>query len=64
MHFHLQNEHDVLKCCPFIDEIVEPADPPAIVLKHLDDHLLNASVSKRLTNQEIKYVARRITEGA
>lgn len=69
-HFRLQNERDVLNrfqsrtpfIRPFIDEIVEPADPPAIVLKHLDDHLLNASVSKRLTNQEIKYVARRILE--
>ncbi|BDD57618.1 hypothetical protein MPDQ_002404 [Monascus purpureus] len=69
-HFRLHNERDVLNrfqsrtpfIRPFIDEIVEPADPPAIVLKHLDDHLLNASVSKRLTNQEIKYVARRILE--
>ncbi|RHZ69251.1 hypothetical protein CDV55_103615 [Aspergillus turcosus] len=66
-HFRLQNERDVLKrfqsCTfirPLIDEIVEPADPPAIVLKYLDDHLLHASVSRRLTNQEIKYVARRI----
>jgi hypothetical protein len=31
-----------------IHEIVEPSDPPAIVLKYLDDNLLNASVSKRL----------------
>lgn len=69
-HFRLQNERDVLNrfqsrtpfIRPLIDEIVDPADPPAIVLKYLDDHLLNASVSKRLTNQEIKYVARRILE--
>lgn len=69
-HFRLQNERDVLSrfqsrtpfIRPLIDEIVEPSDPPAIVLKHLDDHLLNASVSKRLTHQEIKYVARRILE--
>ncbi|KAE8362531.1 kinase-like domain-containing protein [Aspergillus caelatus] len=51
-HFRLQNERD----------IVEPSDPPAIVLKYLDDNLPNASVSKRLTNQEIKYVARSILE--
>lgn len=47
---------------PLIDEIVDPSDPPTIVLKHLDDHLLNASVTRRLTGQEIKYVARRILE--
>ena len=70
-HFRLQNERDVLKrfqsrtpfLRPLIDEIVEPADPPAIVLQYLDDHLLHASVSQRLSNQEIKYVARRILEG-
>ncbi|PTU25587.1 hypothetical protein P175DRAFT_0430052 [Aspergillus ochraceoroseus IBT 24754] len=69
-HFRLRNERDVLnrfQCRtpfirPLIDEIVEPSDPPAIVLKYLDNHLLNASVSKRLTNQEVKYVARRILE--
>lgn len=69
-HFRLQNERDVLKrfqpltpsIRPLIDEIIEPADPPAIVLKYLDDHLLNTSASKRLTNQEVKYVARRILE--
>ncbi|KAE8319465.1 kinase-like domain-containing protein [Aspergillus transmontanensis] len=48
-HFRLQNERD-------------PSDPPVIVLKYLDDNLLNASISKRLTDQEIRYVARRILE--
>jgi len=69
-HFRLQNERDVLKrfqcqtpfIRPLLDEIVDPSDPPAIILKHLDDHLLNASVSKRLTSQEIRYIARRILE--
>ncbi|KAJ9298774.1 hypothetical protein DTO217A2_8361 [Paecilomyces variotii] len=66
-HFRLQNERDVLKRfqsrTPFIRPLLdEIADPPAIVLKHLDDHLLNASISKRLTSQEIKYVARGILE--
>lgn len=69
-HFRLQNEHDVLKRfqsrTPFIrpltDEVVEPSDPPAIVLRHLDENLLDASVSQRLTKQDIKYVARRILE--
>ena len=67
-HFRLANERDVLKrfqarspyLRPLIDEVVEPSDPPAIVLKHADDHLLNASILKRLTSLEIKYVARRI----
>ncbi|KAJ9318540.1 hypothetical protein DTO271D3_1202 [Paecilomyces variotii] len=66
-HFRLQNERDVLKRfqsrTPFIRPLLdEIADPPAIVLKHLDDHLLNASISKRLTSQEIRYVARGILE--
>lgn len=69
-HFRLQNERDILKrfqyrtpfIRPLIDEIIEPPDPPTIVLKHLDDNLLNASVSKNLTTKEIKYVARRVLE--
>ncbi|KAB8079449.1 kinase-like domain-containing protein [Aspergillus leporis] len=69
-HFRLQNERDVLNrfrsrtpyIRPLIDEIVEPSDPPAIVLRYLDDHLLNASISQRLTKLEIRYVARRILE--
>ncbi|EEH33299.2 hypothetical protein PAAG_04349 [Paracoccidioides lutzii Pb01] len=69
-HFRLQNERDVLKSFqsrspfvrPLIDEIADPSDPPAIVLKYAADHLLNASVSRKLTSPEIKYVARRILE--
>jgi hypothetical protein len=45
-----------------IDEIVEPADPPAIVLKHLDDNLLTASNSKNLSGREIKYVSGAVLE--
>ncbi|KAB8257634.1 kinase-like domain-containing protein [Aspergillus pseudonomiae] len=67
-HFRLQNERDVLKrfqnrtpfLRPLIDEIVEPSDLPAIVLSHLDDHLLNVYASQRLTNKEIKLVARNV----
>ncbi|KAG5295561.1 serine/threonine protein kinase [Histoplasma capsulatum G186AR] len=69
-HFRLENERDALKrfqgqtpfIRPLLDEIVDPPDPPAIVLRHLDDHLLNASNSRTLTSREIKYVARRILE--
>ncbi|QSS66602.1 serine/threonine protein kinase [Histoplasma capsulatum] len=47
---------------PLLDEIVDPPDPPAIILRHLDNHLLNPSNSRTLTSREIKYVARRILE--
>ena len=68
-HFRIGNERDVLRSFqakthlrPLIDEIVVPADPPAIVLKHLDDDLLNASNTKKLNTREIKYVSKRILE--
>lgn len=69
-HFRLENERDVLKqfqgrspfIRPLIDEIIEPQDPPAIVVKFLDDHLLNATTSKHLSKHEIKYVARRVLQ--
>ncbi|KAL2019226.1 hypothetical protein VTK56DRAFT_9953 [Thermocarpiscus australiensis] len=47
---------------PLIDEIQEPADPPSIVLKHMDSELLTESKKKRLTHPEIKQVARCILE--
>jgi serine/threonine protein kinase len=69
-HFRLENERTVLKrfqdstryIRPLLDEIVDPPDPPAIVLRHLDDSLLNASASRKLASSEVKYVARRIPE--
>lgn len=65
-HWRLQNEVDILKryqsktlfLRPIIDEIQEPADPPSIVLRHLDSDLLTESKKKRLTRPEIKQVAR------
>lgn len=46
-----------------IDEIEESADPPAIVLKYLDDDLLNASAARRLTTtSDIKYVSKKVLE--
>lgn len=53
-HFRLENERDVLKrfqdrtpyIRPLLDQIVDPLDSPAIVLRHLNDHLLNASASQ------------------
>ncbi|EFQ98640.1 STE/STE20 protein kinase [Nannizzia gypsea CBS 118893] len=68
-HFRIANERDVLRrfqarthLRPLIDEIVDPAGPPAIVLKHLDDDLLNASNTKKLNTKEIKHVSKCILE--
>ncbi|KAF7953383.1 uncharacterized protein EAE97_000782 [Botrytis byssoidea] len=69
-HWRLQNEADVLKrfqsrapsLRPLIDEIVDPIDPPTIVLKHLDDDLMTETYKKRLTKPELKFVARRVLE--
>lgn len=69
-HFRLQNECDVLKrfqartpsLRPLVDEVGDPSDPPALVLKRLDDDLLRASATKKLTRPEVKYVTRRVLE--
>ncbi|KAF8865644.1 serine/threonine protein kinase [Acephala macrosclerotiorum] len=69
-HPRIKNERDILKrfqdrtlyLRPLIDEIEEPSDPPTIVLKHLEDHLLNASIKKTLNRKELKYVSKRILE--
>lgn len=66
----MENERNVVKrfrdrtpyLRPLIDEIEEPSDPPTIVLKYLEDHLLNASIKKTLNRKELKYVSRRILE--
>jgi hypothetical protein len=69
-HWRLHNERNVLQrfqartttLRPLIDEIEEPSEPPAIVLKYFDDDVTRASKKKRLTRQEIKLVARRVLE--
>ncbi|KAF2871969.1 kinase-like domain-containing protein [Massariosphaeria phaeospora] len=69
-HWRLQNERDVLRrfqhrtayLRPLIDEIENPSDPPAIVLRWLDDDMLNASNAKRLTRPEVKHVAKGVLE--
>ncbi|TEY59346.1 hypothetical protein BOTCAL_0195g00150 [Botryotinia calthae] len=69
-HWRLQNEADFLKrfqsrtpsLRPLIDEIIDPIDPPTIVLKHLDDDLMTETYKKRLTKPELKFVARRVLE--
>ncbi|PGH23474.1 STE/STE20 protein kinase [Polytolypa hystricis UAMH7299] len=68
-HFRIGNERDILRkfqakthLRPLVDEIIDPADPPAVVLKHLDDDLLNASNTKKLNGREIRYVSKKILE--
>jgi len=66
----VENEQNVLKFFQnrtsylrlLIDGIEEPSDPPTIVLKYLDDHLLNASIKKTLSRKELKYASRHILE--
>jgi serine/threonine protein kinase len=53
---HYQDKTPYLR--PLLDEIIEPPDPPSIVLKHLDSDLLTESNRKRLSRPEIKQVAR------
>jgi serine/threonine protein kinase len=69
-HWRLHNERDVLKrfhsraptLRPLLDEIEDAAEPPAIILKYIDDDLTKASRKQRLTRQEIKYVAKNVLE--
>lgn len=68
-YFRIENERDILKrfqskspLRPLLDEISDPAEPPTIVLKHLEDNLLRASIRQRLNRAEIKYVSKKILE--
>lgn len=64
----MENERDVLKrfqdrtpfLRPLTDEIQDPSEPTIIVLKHLDNHLLNASIEKTLNRKELKYISKRV----
>lgn len=69
-HPRVENERDVLKrfqsrsthIRPLLDEIQDPAAPITIVLRHLDEDLLGASIRKTLNRKEIKFVARGVLE--
>jgi hypothetical protein len=69
-HFRIHNEKDVLLkfqhktpfLRPLLDEIQDPASPPAIILKYIDDDILHTSNRKRLARAEVKYVGRRVLE--
>ena len=60
----LHNERQVLKDLkenPCIRPLVDTVeDPPALVLKYLDDNLLDASNARRLEKADIKFVARNV----
>ncbi|KAE8363780.1 serine/threonine protein kinase [Aspergillus caelatus] len=67
-HFRLQNERDFLlrfqNSAPyfrrFLDEIEDPPGQPALILRHLDNDLLQESNHRTLTRAEVKYVAKRV----
>ncbi|PWY93227.1 kinase-like protein [Aspergillus sclerotioniger CBS 115572] len=67
-HFRLQNERDILLqfqsqspyIRPLLDEIEDRQGPPALILRHLDDDLLCASNSRRLSRLEVEYVAKSV----
>lgn len=69
-HFRLQNERDVLLrfqnktpfIRPLLDEIATANSTPGLVLRYLDDDILQASNARRLTRPEVKYVAERALE--
>jgi serine/threonine protein kinase len=69
-HWRLYNERDILKhfqtrtstLRPLLDEIEDPVEPLAIVLKYLDDDVTRASKKQRLSRQEIKNVAKNVLE--
>lgn len=69
-HPRVENERDVLQrfqgrslhIRPLIDEIQDPPKPTTIVLSHLKEDLLDASIKKPLNRREIKYVARSVLE--
>ncbi|KAL4934760.1 hypothetical protein BDV06DRAFT_208308 [Aspergillus oleicola] len=69
-HFRLQNERDVLlrfqrrtsSIRPLIEELEDPNAPPTLILKYLDDDVLNASNKQRLTHSEVVFVARKVLE--
>ncbi|PYI07608.1 putative serine/threonine protein kinase [Aspergillus sclerotiicarbonarius CBS 121057] len=69
-HPCVEIERDVLKrfqrstthLRPLLDEVQEPAEPPIILVKYLEDDLLSSSIKKTLNRQELKCVARSILE--
>lgn len=69
-HPRVENERYVLKrfqdrtpyLRPLIDEVEDQSNCLIIVLRYLEDHLLDASIKETLNRKELKYVSRRILE--
>jgi len=64
LKYPFENEREVLKHFqgyPHIRQLIdEIQDPPALVLRHLDDNLLSASNSKKLEKSDVKFIAKRV----
>lgn len=62
----LKNERSILEAVrdhPCIRPIIDASDDqPSLILKYLDDNLLNASNVKKLERADIKYVARNLLQ--
>ena len=60
------NERDILEAVrdnAYVWPIIDTSDdPPSLILKYLDDNLLNASNKKRLERADIEYVARNLLQ--
>lgn len=69
-HFRLQNERDILlrfqrrtsAIRPLIEEVEDANSPPTLILKYLNDDVLNASNKQPLTHFEVVSVARKMLE--
>lgn len=68
-HVRLENERNILKrfqdvapLRPMIDEIQEPREPPAIVLKHYGCHVGEIADKNGLFPREARHISRRVLE--
>ena len=69
-HFRLQNERDVLlrfqprtqHIRPLLDEIDPDVPSHALVMRWLDDDLLNVTRRRQLVSSEVKFVAKGVLE--
>jgi hypothetical protein len=68
-HPRVENERNLLKRFsghPYIRQLVDEVHDvinATIVLEHLDDHLLNATINKTLNRKELKFVLRCVLQG-
>lgn len=69
-HFRLQNERDVLlrfqprtqHIRPLLDEVDPDIPSHALVMRWLDDDLLNVTRRRQLASSEVKFVAKGVLE--